>query len=163
MPKTPSSRHVIKSFQRKAEANRNFPEIIADNLTSSAGSMSFLFANVLFFTLWVVFNSGLIPNFKVFDPFPFGLLTMVVSLQAIILSILVLISQNRESRVAELVEEVNLQVNMIEEEEVTKMLELLILILEKHGINVSEDPIIKDMLKPTDLEKIEKALEKQIM
>ena len=105
---------------------------------------------------------GLVPGVKPFDPFPFGLLTMVVSLEAIILAIAVLISQNRAAKIDDLREEVHLQINVIAEHELTKVMEMLITLLEKEGVDVSDDPELKQMLKPTDVGKLQKMVEQQI-
>src|SRR5688572_11004757 len=114
-------RHVIKSFKAKADAKRTGAEKFADLLTQKFGSVLFLGLNAMWFAVWMVWNTGLIPGLQAFDPFPFGLLTMTVSLEAIFLAIIVLISQNREAKVNELREEVDLQINMIAEEEITKL------------------------------------------
>lgn len=155
-----SRRGVIQSFEAKSLANRTFSEKIADLITARLGSMSFLMINALLFSTWMVINTGLIPIIPPFDPFPFGLLTMVVSLEAIFLAIVVLISQNRAAKIDDLREEVDLQINTIAEEEITKIIELQILLLQKNGIDVSKDTEIQEMLEPLDPEDIEKALTK---
>lgn len=104
----------------------------------------------------------MIPGLPSIDPFPFGLLTMVVSLEAIFLAIIVLISQNREARIAELREEVELYINTYAENEITKILYLQSLLLKKHGIDTSEDTEIAEMLKNLEADKIEHELEKQL-
>ena len=76
--------------------NRTIVMKAADWIAEFSGSMPFLFLHILFFALWIGLNVGLLP-FGDFDPFPFGLLTMVVSLEAIILSVFVLLSQNRQT------------------------------------------------------------------
>ncbi len=157
-----SRKRVIKSFEAKANSNRSLTERVADFITDRFGSMIFLAINLAWFFVWIVVNIGLIPGIKSFDPFPFGLLTMVVSLEAIFLSIVVLISQNRAARIDDLREEIDLQINTIAEEEITKMMELQVMILKKHGIDVSNDQELQQMLEPTDTTKIEKTLEKQI-
>lgn len=135
---------------------------LADLLTASFGTISFLFVNAAFFFGWIVWNMGLIPGLSPIDPFPFGLLTMVVSLEAIFLAIVVLISQNREARIAELREEVELYISTYAENEVTKVMYLLTLLLEKNGIDMSADADLKEMLESVDSEVIERELEKQL-
>jgi uncharacterized membrane protein len=83
-------------------------------------------------------------------------------LEAIILAILVLISQNRAARVADLREEVQLQVNVITEEEITRMMSMLVLLLQKNGIPIPEDQRLQEMLQDTDVRQIEKSIEKEI-
>lgn len=155
-------RRTIRSFKAKANQNRSLSDKLADLLTVSFGTVSFLFFNVVFFAFWVLWNTGLIPGLTPIDPFPFGLLTMVVSLEAIFLAIVVLISQNREAKVAELREEVELYINTYAEDEITKVMYLLTLLLEKNGIDVSKDEDLQDMLKNVDSDAIEDELEKQL-
>ena len=153
---------TVKSIKAKADEKRSFIEIVADRTTALFGSHIFLLANILIFITWIVINTGLIPGVKPFDKFPFSLLTTTVSLEAIILAILVLISQNRASKVADLREEVQLQVNILTEEEITRMMWMLVLLLQKNNIPIPEDKRLKEMLRETDIEKIEKSMEKQI-
>ncbi len=156
-----SRRRIIKSFEAKANSNRTITEKIADVMTSRLGSMAFLTFNALWFLTWIIINTGMVPLVKAFDPFPFGLLTMIVSLEAIFLAIIVLISQNRASKIDDIRDEVSLQITTIAEEEITKMMELQVLILKQHGIDVSEDKELQQMLEPTDKNRIEKKLEQQ--
>src|SRR5687767_3430484 len=130
---------IFRSLKAEADAHRSWSDRIADRMTSLMGSMPFLMINVLWFAVWIIINLGLIPGIEPFDPFPFGLLTMVVSLEAIALAIIVLISQNRSVKIAELREEVDLQVDMQTEREITKLLRLLSAVAEKHGIDVTGD------------------------
>jgi uncharacterized membrane protein len=154
-------RLVIQSYRAKADAKRTVSDKIADKLTSKFGSVVFLGINAVWFLIWIVINTGLIPGVEPFDPFPFGLLTMIVSLEAIFLAIIVLISQNRASKIAELREEIDLQINSIAESEVSKILILLSLLLDKNGIKVN-DPEIAEMLHPIRTRDIERILEKQL-
>jgi len=155
-------RKVIKSFKAKADAKRSLAEKFADLMTIKFGSVLFLSLNALWFLSWILINTGMIPGIEPFDPFPFGLLTMVVSLEAIFLAIIVLISQNREARIADLREEIELRISSISEGELTKLINLMVLLLEKNGIKVDEDPELKKMLRPTDNAEIERQLEKEL-
>jgi uncharacterized membrane protein len=137
-------------------------EKFADIATQMVGSNAFLLLDIAVFAVWIFLNLSLIPGLKPFDPFPFSFLTSAVSLEAIILAILVLISQNRASHIADLREEIHLQVNVIAEEEITKVMSLLVLIAEKHGLDLSRDIELRSMLTPTNPEKIEKAIERQM-
>lgn len=164
-PSISNSRYIIKSFEAKRNAQRTFTELFTDFLSQRFGGMTFLVGNVLWFSAWILINTGHIPPFlphvPIFDPFPFTLLTMAVSLEAIILAIIVLISQNRASVIDDLREELDLQVNVIAEQELTKVLELLVRIAKKNGVDLSADQTLKIMLKTTNVNKIEMALEKQ--
>lgn len=156
-------RRIVKTLKAKIDAERTVAEQIADFLTEHIGSMTFLLINALWFGFWITINMGLIPALPPFDRFPFGLLTMIVSLEAIILAVIVLISQNRASKIADLREEIALQIDAIAEEEITKVIKLQMIILKKHGVDVSKDPEVQQMIEPKDPEEIEKTIEKQIL
>lgn len=157
-----SRQGVIRSFEAKANENRTFTEKAADMMTSRFGSMEFLAINAIWFFTWISINTGVIPIVPIFDPFPFGLLTMTVSLEAIFLAIIVLISQNRAAKIDDLRDEIDLQINTISEEEITKMIELQLLLLKKNGIDVSKDLELEQMLEPMDTQKMEESLKKEI-
>lgn len=149
---------AIKAQQAE---RRTALQVVADALNSVASSTPFLFAHVLWFTGWIVYNTGLL-GVPPFDPYPFGFLTLVVSLEAIFLSIFVLMSQQRESAIAELREELALQVNLRIEEEVTKTLQLVSGLYTRLGHVVGEDPDLHEMLEPLDVKTIEVDLLEQI-
>jgi uncharacterized membrane protein len=87
---TASERKWLASLQRVQGA-------AADGITSFAGSMRFIYIHIAWFAVWIAFNVGLAGVGAEFDKFPFGLLTMIVSLEAIFLSTFVMISQNRQA------------------------------------------------------------------
>ncbi len=153
---------IIKSFKARMDAKRSWIDVVADQLNSWFGTNIFLFLNILWFVVWISINTGLIKGVKQFDPFPYSFLTMTVSLEAIVLSIFVLISQKRSSRIDDLREEIHLQINTIAEEEITKMLQLQTLILKKMNVNISKDTELREMIQPTDQKKIEESIEKQL-
>ena len=156
------SRRLFHSIKARADAKRTTLERMADSITSKFGSNTFLFMNVFLFIVWVLVNTGQIKGIQPFDPFPFNLLTMTVSLEAIILSIFVLISQNRTTKIDDLREETHLQLNLISEREITKIMKMVALLLEKQGIDLSQDPELKKMVRPLSEEEIQKRLEKEI-
>lgn len=153
---------VVQSFKAKANAKRTPLEKFADWMTAHFGSVIFLSFNLVWFLGWIAINVGWVPAIKPFDPYPFGLLTMIVSLEAIFLAIIVLISQNREAKIADLREEIDLQINIMAEEEVSKIIELLVKVLEKQGINVANDPVIQKMIKGDVRGDIEHSVEKEL-
>ena len=167
-PIQPERRHgravsgrAMRAIKAQHAANRTLMEGLADDLTRIASSTPFFFLHVVWFFVWITWNTGLFGT-EPFDPFPFGLLTMVVSLEAIFLSIFVLMTQNRESAIAELREEVNLQVNLQIEQEVTKTLQLVSGLYTRLGHRVGDDPELRQMLLPLDTDNIERELLDQI-
>lgn len=141
-------------------AERSLIEGFADALMEVASSTAFLVIHVVWFLIWIPWNLGLF-RYRPFDP-SFGLLTMVVSLEAIFLTIFVLMAQKRESAIAELREELMLQVNLRMEEEVTKTLQLVSGLYTRLGHVMSEDQELGDMLQPLDISSIERELTEQI-
>jgi uncharacterized membrane protein len=85
---------------------------VADHVTSFAGSLKFVYLHSVWFAVWIVFNVGLLGAALKFDPFPFGLLTMIVSLEAIFLSTFVMVSQNRQARRADLRSQLDFETNL---------------------------------------------------
>jgi len=156
-------KEIFKSIKAKTDAERTMPEKIADWMTSNFGSMTFLLINVCIFIAWIVINIIEIETVPSFDPFPFNLLTTFVSLEAIILAIFVLISQNRSAKIADLREETQLQLDLVSEREITELIKMLIVLLEKQGIDLSKNLEIKKMILPLNEEEIEKKLEKEIL
>jgi uncharacterized membrane protein len=118
-------------------SRRTLQERIADAITSSSGRMSFVYLHALWFGLWVLLNAGWF-GIHPFDPFPYGLLTMIVSLEAIFLSAFVLISQNRSGARADMRTDLALHVVLLTEHEVTRALQMLEAIHERLG--VTHDP-----------------------
>lgn len=151
-----------QSLKARADAKRSAVARLADRLTALFGSMPFLIVNVVWFAIWIPVNLGWVPGVSPFDPFPFGLLTMIVSLEAIVLAIIVLISQNRAAALAELREEVTLTVGEITERELTKVLALTTRILEAQGIDLSQDDELRNMLLNTNTEEIVEEMEEEI-
>lgn len=156
-------KRIIRTIKAKADAKRTLTEKIADFMTTGFGSMAFLSLNSLFFLFWILVNTNNIPGLPPFDPFPFSLLTTIVSLEAIILAIFVLISQNRNMKVDDLREEIHLQINLIAEKEITKIMQMVTLLLEKQGIDITQDPELRRLLKPISPDELEKKLEKEIL
>lgn len=152
----------IESIEAKERARRSWIEKLEDKVVSTFGTVEFLILNIFFFVGWIAVNSELIPSIEPFDPYPYILLITIVSLEAIILAIFVLITQNRQARIDSLREETELQVSLISEQELTKVLKILAVILRKMGIDVSEDPELQKMLKPLNPEEIEQQLEEQL-
>ena len=154
-------RQFYRSFEAQALKQRSFFTRISDDLNNAFGSTTFLIINVLWFTIWIIINLGLVPGVEPFDPFPFGLMTMALSIEAIVLSIFILVSQNRTSYVDTLREELHLQVNLIAEEEITKVLNVLAEMRKKMDIS-EPDPELEEMLKRTNTGYIERSLIEQI-
>lgn len=149
----------IVTLESRDRAEMGFSDRIASKITALSGSMLYVWLHVAWFTIWIIANISLLV-FKPFDPYPFGLLTMIVSLEAIFLSTFVLITQNRQAIAADRRSKVDLQVNMIAEREVTKLIEMVKHLHEHLGIDMPDhDQELTEMEKPTHVTKIADAID----
>jgi CRP/FNR family cyclic AMP-dependent transcriptional regulator len=117
-------RHTAsRNVNAEVEDHRTAVERAADWIAAFSGSIPFLLLHVVFFAVWILLNVSWPPVWtpRMFDPFPFGLLTMVVSLEAIILSVFVLLSQNRQAAKDHIRSDVEYEVNLKAELEVAEL------------------------------------------
>jgi CRP/FNR family cyclic AMP-dependent transcriptional regulator len=115
-------RHTAsRNVNEAMEDNRTAVQKAADWIADFSGSIPFLMMHVAFFAVWILLNVSLLPGAPMFDPFPFGLLTMVVSLEAIILSVFVLLSQNRQAAKERIRGDIEYEVNIKAEMEVAHL------------------------------------------
>lgn len=152
---------LIEGFEARELKKRSWAVRLADKLTAVFGSFAFLTINILFFILWVCVNTEIINIIPAFDPFPFPLMTTIVSLEAIVLTLIVLMSQNRSSFISSLREEIDMQVNLTAEREITKILQLIGKIAQKQGVKI-DDKDYEEMIKNVDISYIERRLERQL-
>ena len=148
---TPTLSKVIKrniatliELRQKAEGERSLQDRIADTVTFFSGHMMFVYVHIVWFGAWIVLNDGQF-GVRPFDPFPYGLLTMVVSLEAIFLATFVLISQNRLNEEAERRADLALQIGLLTEHELTRVLQMLDAIEDKLGIENHRDSDLADL------------------
>jgi uncharacterized membrane protein len=156
---------TIAYLRLKASRTRGLQERLADAITTFSGRMVFVYVHIVWFGLWILLNTGRM-GVPTFDPFPYGLLTMIVSLEAIFLSTFVLISQNRLSEEAEGRANLNLQIGLLTEHEVTRVLQMLDAIQDKLGIDNDEDSELADLemeTKPEDVLAEIESLQQQVL
>jgi uncharacterized membrane protein len=123
---------TIIHLRTKAARERSLQGRIADAITSFSGRMSFVYVHIVWFGIWILLNTGWF-GVRAFDPFLYGLLTMIVSLEAIFLSTLVLISQNRLSEESERRADLDLHIGLLTEHELTHVLQMLDIIQRQAG------------------------------
>lgn len=152
---------AFRAIKAQHSGNRSGMEILADRMIGVASSTPFLIVHAFVFAGWIVWNAP-VSGLQRFDPYPFGMLTTIVSLEAIFLSIFVLMTQSRESKIGELREELTLQVNLKIEEELTKTLHLVAGLYSRLGLQLADDPELQEMLEPLDPAGIEEELAVQI-
>lgn len=143
---------TVTKLEKAAREQRTATDCLAEKIASFCGSMTFVWVHVGWFGGWILLN--LIPGIRHVDPFPFTFLTLIVSLEAIFLSTFILISQNLETRISERRSHLDLQLNMLSEQENTKMLTVLLAIAEKVGADLSRDPRLSALSEETIPEKL---------
>jgi uncharacterized membrane protein len=143
---------AIANWERDSLHRRSKVEQLSDWITTVAARGSVLIGHVLLFAGWIAANVNAIPGVRPFDPFPFPFLTMVVSLEAIFLSLFVLASQNRLSQQSDKRAHLDLQIDLLAEREMTAVLQLLQDIARHLGAPVSVTAAqIRDLARKTDL------------
>jgi len=140
---------AICKIEEEALRARSFGERVGDAIARHAGRMWFITVHAAWFTLWIGANVGLL-QVRAFDPFPFPFLTLVVSLEAIFLSLFILMSQNRAQRQADARAHLDLQINLLAEQEATKMLQLLQSLCAHHGLSDADDPELQYLQNRTE-------------
>ena len=128
-------------------------------LVEMLGSIKFLLSCILIFVIWICWNLNFFYPLKPFDPFPFPILELAVSMFAIILSVSVIINQNRQGRIEKIRQQVEFEINVRAEGEVTKMLNMLHEIHRKLGLNSKTDRELEEMKAPTDIKQIHQTLD----
>ena len=144
---------TLNRLRREAEAKRNLQDRAADAITAFSGSMAFLYVHIAWFAVWIALNVHAFGT-KPFDPFPFGLLTLIVSLEAIFLATFVLISQNRSAEQAERQSQLALQIGLITEHQVSRCLQMLDDIQDKLGIENDADDELRELEQTTSPEDV---------
>lgn len=140
---------TILQLRHQVEENKTKQDKVADLITNFSGSMLFLYMHAVWFGFWVAINLKWIPGVAPFDPYPFGLLTMIVSLEAIFLSTFVLISQNRMGVLADQRADLDLQINLLAEYEITRILRLVDAMAQKMGIEGTPDSELEELKEAT--------------
>lgn len=160
-PVTNKNIEAIASLEKRAVLNHTLSERIAADVTRMAGSVYFIVIHIVWFILWLIANLGWLSGIKAWDPYPFDFLTLVVSLEAIFLSLLVLMAQNRLTRDADKRAQLDLQINMLAEQESTATLRLLEKICRHLGIEFDAEEE-KHLAKKTDVNTLAKTLEEKL-
>lgn len=151
---------TVMELEAVAKANRTRTDTIADAIASFCGSMTFVWVHVIWFGGWIFANT--LPGLHHFDSFPFTFLTLVVSLEAIFLSTFILISQNHETRMSERRNHLDLQINLLAEQENTKILAILCAIADQVGVKTEDDPSLHVLEQATQPEKLVEQIEQAV-
>jgi uncharacterized membrane protein len=139
---------TLQRLRQQGRSRRTLQERVSDLITAFSGSMAFVYLHVGWFGVWIALNTGRF-GLKPFDPFPYGLLTMIVSLEAIFLSTFVLLSQNRDAEQSARQADLAVQIALITEHEVTRVLQMLDAIQDRLGIHNDEDSELAQLEQET--------------
>src|SRR5438067_10353815 len=139
-------RNIRALQQRRAreEEQATFEERLAGRITTFTGSMGFVYVHLAVFGLWIGVNVGIVPGIQEFDP-SFVILAMAASVEAIFLSTFVLISQNRMATAADKRAELDLQISLLTEHEVTKLVALMSAIADRLGVETEVDAEVDEL------------------
>jgi uncharacterized membrane protein len=154
---------AIAKLEHEAMAQRTSADRVSDAIARVAGSAGFVAFHAVLFTAWICVNTGMVRPIPVFDPYPFNFLTLVVSLEAIFLSIFVLMSQNRAARLGDRRAHLDLQIDLLAERELTAILHMLRALCAKQKVvldDVGTD--VKDLLQETDVSELASDLDKKL-
>jgi uncharacterized membrane protein len=154
---------AIARLERDALDRRTPTERVSDIITKLVSNVGFLVAQLILISGWSLLNLHVIPGLKAFDPFPFGVLALVVSSESVFLTIFVLISQSRMVRQSERRSHLDLQVGMLSEQELTTILQMLQKLCQHVGVNVdSSRKEVQSFSKTTDVHKLASELEDKL-
>jgi uncharacterized membrane protein len=143
--------------RRQEEKQKGLQDRIADSVTRFTGSMRFVYIHVVIFGLWIVINLGWLPLPR-FDP-SFVVLAMVASVEAIFLSTFVLITQNRMQALADRRADLDLQISLLAEHEITRLIWLVTVMARRLGIAESHEPELVELAKDVAPERVLDELE----
>ncbi|HEY0055749.1 MAG TPA: DUF1003 domain-containing protein [Pedobacter sp.] len=143
---------ALLSREKAQERRKTREELIADKVTSFAGSMPFVYLHMAIFGVWILWNLGAL-GLKPFDK-SFVILAMFASVEAIFLSTFVLISQNRSAKLADKRADLELHVNLLAEHEITRLITMTSAIAKKLDIEDAAPPEIEALSKDVHPEKV---------
>lgn len=159
-PVVHSNIQAMLELRSQREAEKSIQDRIADRVTRFTGSMSFVGLHAALFGGWIAVNSGWLPIVRPFDPFPFVMLAMLASVEAIFLSTFVLISQNRMAQLNERRAELDLQINLLSEHELTRTIELLDEIASRLGVEDRDKPDLEPLKRDVSPEAVIREIER---
>lgn len=158
-----SNIRTVADLEQSFEQRRSPKDLIADVIGGFSGSIWFVVIHVVIFISWFLVNSKVFPFFPHFDPYPFILLAMVVSVEGVLLSTFVLMKQNRMQQRSDARDHLNLQIDLLAEKEVTKALQLLQAICRKLDIPDPEgDEELRDMADNTSVDSLAKRIQSNL-
>jgi uncharacterized membrane protein len=153
----------IARLEEVTQQRRSTADKLSDAVAGFVGSVSFVAIHLAWFGAWVAINTGLLAWLPIFDPYPYVFLCMIVSLEGVLLSTFVLIKQNRMSQRADQRAHLDLQINLLAEKEVTKLIQMLERVSRQLGI---EDEVVdreaRELSEITAVSRLAEEVEKKL-
>jgi uncharacterized membrane protein len=139
--------------RRQERAKTSLEDKVADAITGFAGSMKFVYLHLLLYGAWIAINLGWIPPVPRFDP-TFVILAMVASVEAIFISTFVLVSQNRMAALADQRADLDLQISLLSEHEITRLVTLVAEIARRMDVPAASNPELHELAKDVAPEQV---------
>jgi uncharacterized membrane protein len=153
---------TIAKLEGQFNARRSVSDRVADRIASFSGSLPFVVVHAVFFGVWIAANLGMISQIKPWDKYPFMLLTVLVSLEAIFLSAFVLIKQSRMSQRADELAQLDLQINLLAEREMTLVLQMLHGVCQRLNVE-APDQEVRELSEETPVAAMASEVERAIL
>jgi uncharacterized membrane protein len=144
---------IVARLEEELQRERTTAERVADMIAGFAGNIWFAVMHIALIILWVLVNSRVIPIVVPFDPFPFILLALIVSCESVLLSTFVLMKQNRMSLAADRRAHLNLQIDLLAEKEITKLLQLQEMLCRHVGMPI-QDSEVEELSQETAVDQL---------
>jgi uncharacterized membrane protein len=154
---------TVARLEQEFLEQRTVADRLGDATVAIVGSPGFVAAHLVAFAIWILVNIGAMPYIPVFDPYPFVLLTMIVSMEGVLLAVFILMKQNWIARRAEQREHLHLQINLLAEKEITKILQMQRLVCDHLGIReAAEDQEAKELAGDTAVESLAREMQNRL-
>ena len=151
---------LIAKHEQEFLAQRTSSEKLGDRMASFIGSLTYVAVHIILFSAWIVWNTFSIYALPHFNPPPFPILDVLFAFEAILVASFILMRQGRMSRRAERRDHLNLQIDLISEKEITKVLQLVRAMCSQMGLkNVAEDAELHELSQETSVETLSQRLE----
>ncbi len=154
---------AVLRIENEALRTRTFADRVADRTISVMGRLAFAAAHVVVIAFWVVANRGLVPGVPAFDPYPYQLLCFLASMEGVLLAVFVLMKQNRMSYLSDRRNHLDLQINLLAEREVTRLLQLTDRIARHLGVESGlDEEDLEELSRETEVDKLMDALDDKL-
>jgi uncharacterized membrane protein len=152
---------TILQLESAALKRRTTTDRMSDGIAGFVGTLTFVLIHLIWFGIWAAINTGVLPVLPKLDPYPFQLLAMLVSLEGVLLSTFVLIKQNRMSELSDRRAHLDLQINLLTEREVTRLLQVTERLAERLGVE-HEAVSGTELSHETEVETLAKTLDARL-